>query len=95
MGSVVRVRLFAPFDQLCGQREVSVEVPESPTVAEVLMRLVEQQPALEGYILKRTGNGKTDFENYFLACVGEEIVLPDEVLPDGAEVKLFVPHAGG
>ncbi len=95
MGSVVRVRLFAPFDRLCGRRDVVVKFSGTPTLADVLLRLVEQHPALGRYILKRAGNGTADFENYFLACVGETIVLPENVLPDGAEVALFAPHAGG
>lgn len=71
------------------------EFSGTPRLADVLLRLVEQHPALGRYILKRTGNGTVDFENYFLACVGENIVLPEDMIQDGTEVKLFVPHAGG
>lgn len=95
MRSVVRVRLFAPFDRLCGRRDVVAEFSGTPRLADVLLRLVDQHPALGRYILKRTGNGTVHFENYFLACVGENIVLPEDMIPDGAEVKLFAPHAGG
>ncbi len=95
MRSVVRVRLFAPFDRLCGRRDVIAEFSGTPTLADVLKRLVAEHPALENYLLRRTGSGTPDFENYFLACVGETIVLPEDVLPDGAEVALFAPHAGG
>ena len=95
MRSVVRVRLFAPFDRLCGRRDVVAEFSGTPTLADVLARLAEEYPALEGYLLRRTGHGPVDFEDYFLACVGDRIVLPDDVLPDGAEVTLFAPHAGG
>ncbi len=95
MRSVVRVRLFAPFDRLCGRRDVVAEFSGTPRLADVLQRLVEQHPVLGRYILKRAGTGTTDFENYFLACVGETIVLPEDMIPDGAEVKLFAPLAGG
>ncbi|GEM_PF-5224012 len=95
VSSLVRVRLFAPFDRLCGRRDVVAEFSGTPRLAGVLLRLVEQHPALGRYILKRTGNGTVDFENYFLACVGENIVLPEDMIQDGTEVKLFVPHAGG
>ena len=95
MGTVVHVRLFSPFDRLCGSRRVTAEFPTTPRLADVLARLVEEHPALGSYLLRRTGSGTLDFENYFLACVGETIVLPEDVLPDGAEVALFAPHAGG
>jgi molybdopterin converting factor small subunit len=95
VGSVVRVRLFAPFDRLCSRKDVIAEFSGTPRLADVLLRLVEQHPALGRYILKRAGNGTADFENYFLACVGENIVLPEDLIPDGAEIKLFAPHAGG
>jgi molybdopterin converting factor small subunit len=95
VATVVRVRLFAPFDRLCGRREVVLEFPGTPKLADVLTRLVAEHPALGRFILKRTGNGTVDFENYFLACVGENIVLPEDIIPDGAEVNLFAPHAGG
>lgn len=72
-----------------------MEFSGTPRLADVLLRLMEEHPALGRYILKRTGSGGPDFENYFLACVGDRIVIPDEVLPDGAEVTLFAPHAGG
>jgi molybdopterin converting factor small subunit len=93
--AVVRIRLFAPFDRLCGRKNVVEEFSDTPTLADVLKRLVAEHPALEGYLLKRAGGCAVDFENYFLACVGERIVLPDDALPDGAEVALFAPHAGG
>ncbi|MBI2163362.1 MAG: MoaD/ThiS family protein [candidate division NC10 bacterium] len=95
VGILVRVRLFAPFDRLCGRRDAVVEFPGTPTLADVLIRLVAEHPALERYLLRRTGDGAVDFTDYFLACVGETILLPDDVLSDGAEVKLFAPHAGG
>ncbi len=72
-----------------------MQFPGTPRLADVLMRLVDEHPALGRYILKRMGNETVDFENYFLACVGENIVLPEESISDGAEVKLFAPHAGG
>ncbi len=95
VGSVVCVRLFAPFDRLCGRRDVVAEFPDTPTLADVLKRLVAEHPALERYLLRRTGDSAVDFTDYFLACVGDRIVLPNDVLPDGAEVTLFAPHAGG
>jgi len=95
VGTVVHVRLFSPFDRLCGSRRVTAEFPTTPRLADVLARLVEEHPALENYLLRRTGHGRVDFEDYFLACVGDTIVLPDDVVPDGAEITLFAPHAGG
>jgi len=95
VGSAVRVRLFAPFDRLCGRRDELVEFVDIPKLADVLLRLVKEHPALESYLLKRAGNETMDFENYFLACIGDTILLPDDSLPDGAEIALFAPHAGG
>lgn len=95
VGSVVRVRLFAPFDRLCGRRDVVAEFPGTPTLADVLKRLIDEHPGLERYLLRRTGDGAVDFTDYFLACVGGTIVLPEDVLTDGVDVTLFVPHAGG
>jgi len=93
--TVVHLRLFSPFDRLCGMQRVTVEFPCPPTLRDVLLRFVDRYPALGKYLLKRTGSGSADFEDYFLACVGEEIMLLEDMIPDGAEVKLFAPHAGG
>ena len=95
VATVVRVRLFAPFDRLCGSKRVAVEFSEPPRLADMLVHLVKQHPALERYLLRRTGDGAVDFTDYFLACVGGTIVLPEDVLTDGVEVTLFAPHAGG
>lgn len=95
MRSVVHVRLFSPFDRLCGKSRVTAEFSTTPCLADVLARLVEEHPALGSYLGQRTGHGRTDFEDYFLACVGITILRPEDVLADGAEVTLFAPHAGG
>jgi molybdopterin synthase catalytic subunit len=79
----VSLRLFASLRELAGQRELSLELPEGATVADLKCRLEKDYPALQG-ILDRV-----------VFAVNDDYVPAGEPLHAGAEVAAIPPVSGG
>ena len=79
----VRVRLFAIARQRVGGGEVTVELPEGATVAELRAALAASHPAL-GSVLPSA-----------LIAVQARYADDSETIPPGAEAAVIPPVSGG
>ncbi|MFQ5654355.1 MAG: molybdopterin converting factor subunit 1 [Planctomycetota bacterium] len=79
----VEILLFASLRERVGRAEVSLEVPESLTVGELLSPLAREIPSLEG----RLGQVRV--------AVDREFSDPADRVPAGVEIALIPPVSGG
>ena len=79
----VNVRLFAGLSDLLGQRQVSLELAEGATVAQLRDQLSREYPAV------------TPFLASLVCAIDEEFVPTEHSLRDGDEVALIPPVSGG
>ncbi len=86
----VRVKLFALYRELAGEKEVQLELPRGAKVMDMLKALEERFPRLRGRFTER----KSEQRSYILMRGGR---WPDlnEPLRDGEEFALFPPVGGG
>ncbi len=80
---IVQVRLFARARDLGGADQVSVELPERATVADLRRELARAVPALASLL-----------EHSALA-VNDEFAADGLVLAEGMEIALLPPVSGG
>jgi molybdopterin converting factor small subunit len=84
----------SPFREWLGQRTLTIHWEDRITLQEVLERLGAAHPAFRANV---TGGGLTQPAFDHLAAVivdGDFLALPSTI-PDGAEVHVFTPLAGG
>ena len=79
----VSVRLFAGLHDLLGQRNVTLELPERATVADLRTQLSREYPVV------------TPFLTTLVCAVGDEYVTADYPLHEGDDVALIPPVSGG
>jgi molybdopterin converting factor subunit 1 len=77
------VKFFAAFHDLTGRRELSLELREGLTVAELYHDLRARFPRL------------ADYSGSLLYSVNAEYVAADHALHDGDEVAFIPPVSGG
>jgi molybdopterin converting factor subunit 1 len=80
---VVKVLFFAALYERVGMRQVTMELPEGSTVAELQRTLAERFPQLATY------------GSSLLFAVNAAYVPSNEPLRDGDEVALIPPVSGG
>jgi molybdopterin synthase catalytic subunit len=79
----VSVRLFAGLHDLLGRRELTLELPEGATVADLRDQLSREYPVVSPFLPT-------------LVCAVDEEYVPVETrLRDGAEVAVIPPVSGG
>lgn len=79
----VTVIFFAALRSITGHSRLTLELPKGSTVGDLKRLLLERWPDL-----------KLSFDG-IVVSIGEHTAEDDEVLPDGAQVGLFHPIAGG
>ena len=79
----VTVIFFAALRSITGHGRLTLELPQGSTVGDLKRLLLERWPDLK---LSLQG---------IVVSIGEHTAEDDEVLPDGAQVGLFHPIAGG
>jgi len=79
----ISVLFFATFRDKAGTNRVELAIPAGTTIEGLRVILSEQFPALES------------LANHALASINKEYALPEQVIPDGAEVAWFPPVSGG
>ena len=79
----VSVRLFAGLHDLLGERNVTLELPERATVADLRTQLSREYPVV------------TPFLTTLVCAVGDEYVTADHPLREGDDVALIPPVSGG
>lgn len=81
--ATVRMKYFAAARERAGTQEEAVELPAGSTVAALLEVLVQKHPALKPLL------------PHVRVAVNQEFAAVGEAVPDGAEVALIPPVAGG
>jgi molybdopterin converting factor subunit 1 len=79
----VHIRLFAGLHDLLGERNVTLELSDGATVADLRDQLSRQYPVITPYLPT------------LVCAVDEEYVTPDHALRDGDDVALIPPVSGG
>ena len=79
----VRVLLFAAARELAGADTFDVELSDSATVADLLARLLVEEPKLAALVERSR------------VAVNSEVVAPDTLIRPSAEVALIPPVSGG
>jgi molybdopterin converting factor small subunit len=79
----VHVQFFSRLRDLVGASEMSLEVPESATAADLLERVYAQTPALR------------DWDKSILVASGVEFVERGYVVKSGDEISIMPPVQGG
>lgn len=79
----IRVLLFASVRQSAGGDEIVLDVPDGATAGDLLGRLREKIPALEG------------LADRIKLAVNEEFVPGDRVLREGDVAAVIPPMSGG
>lgn len=81
--AIVRMKYFAAARERAGVQEEAVELPAGSTVAALLELLVQRHPALKPLL------------PHVRVAVNQEFAAVADPVPDGAEVALIPPVAGG
>ena len=79
----INVRLFAGLHDLLGQRQITLQLAEGATIAQLRERLSQEYPVV------------TPFLSTLVCAVDEEYVTSEHPLRDGDEVALIPPVSGG
>lgn len=79
----VNVKLFAIAKDIVGRGELTVELPEGSTVADLFERLQEQFPRLK------------ELQGSLVFSINREYGNPEQPLDGGDEVALIPPVSGG
>ena len=79
----IRVKFFAILRERAGAAELSKEIAEGSTVAQLWESLQKDYPKLAGLTFR------------LLYAVNQSYVTPQEVLKDGDEVAIIPPVSGG
>lgn len=87
----VRVKFFAIYRELTGEKEVQIELPPGAKVLDMLRLLEERYPKLRG---KFTEGFEGNRSSYILMKGGRWPDLNDRI-EDGEEFALFPPVGGG
>lgn len=82
---MVTVKFFAVLKSLVGKEEVSVEIKEGTSLAQLIEQLKADLPPLID-IMKKGG---------LLISVNQEVLEKDAIIKDGDEVAFLPPFAGG
>lgn len=79
----VNILLFATLKDLAGKNRLSVNLPETATVADVKQSLAALYPEMEAHV------------NAAIAAVNQEYAFVGDAVHDGDEVAFFPPVSGG
>ncbi|MFQ5578987.1 MAG: MoaD/ThiS family protein [Nitrospiria bacterium] len=82
---MVKVRFFAVLKHLVGKEELSLEVEEETTLAQVIEKLQENLPALKDLLSERR----------ILISVNQEAAEKSCLIKNGDEIAFLPPFAGG
>lgn len=79
----VQIRLFATLKDRAGREQISVQLPDGASVADLLKAVGETYPALQPYLSSA------------VVAINHEFAFPEDSLHPGDEVALFPPVSGG
>lgn len=79
----VKVKLFAVYQEVYKQEEISLNIPKKSQVKDILKIIIQEKPSLKNW------------ENITKLAVNLEFVTPDFEVKDGDEIALIPPVSGG
>lgn len=83
MMNKIRVLFFATLRERAGVKEISLEVSQETTVADLKALVIEKLPTLQ------------EAFSATLTSVNKEFAFDETIIPEGAEVAFFPPVSGG
>ncbi len=86
----VKVKLFAIYRELAGQKQAELELPDGTTVRGMLLALENKFEKLRGKLVSRVERDRT-----FVLTRGGRWPKLDDIVHDGEEYSLFPPIGGG
>lgn len=81
----VKIRFFASFREKTGLEEMTLDVGDKTTVAQIIDELTESLGGLKE--LFKGGSA--------IVAVNHEVVKPESTVQDGDEIAIFPPVSGG
>ncbi|MEE9594318.1 MAG: molybdopterin converting factor subunit 1 [Candidatus Hydrothermarchaeales archaeon] len=81
----VKIRFFAGFREKTGMDEMSLEIGDQTTVAQIINELNESLEGLNELLMSGTA----------IVAVNQEVVKPESIIYAGAEIAIFPPVSGG
>jgi MoaD family protein len=88
----MKVRFFKPFDELAGNKEISLDLKKPIPVKELLAILADRIPSFKSYVRKEGD----EVQSFFVILVrGDEILQLSDLVRDGDVVKVLPPISGG
>ena len=88
----VTIRAYAHYEQMMGQKELVLSLPEGATSRHVLAALRELKA---GHQLPTPDGTAEEIWRSVVLARNHEILQPDEPLVDGDEIVLLPPLSGG
>jgi molybdopterin converting factor subunit 1 len=79
----VKIRLFAILRDIAKIDWIELDLPEGSTGKDLLIELGKKYPPLKGTIEKSA------------IAVNENYLMPDETIPENAEIAIIPPVSGG
>lgn len=79
----VRLRLFATFREIVGEKDITRDVEDGSTVGDLVTDLITEHPKLE------------KFKESMIYSVNKEYADPGRKLNEGDEVGILPPVTGG
>ncbi len=79
----VTVKLFAIYQEIYKQKEITLKIPENSNVKDILKIIIQEKPSLKNW------------ENITKLAVNLEFVSPEFQVKDGDEIALIPPVSGG
>lgn len=87
----ITTRAYGAVAWAMGRRHLTVDLPGSPTVGDLLRVLAQQHAGLSAYL----ATGPLAVTDVLMIVIGSDEVSTKHKLADGDEVLLVVPAAGG
>ncbi len=81
----VKIRFFAGFREKTGMDEMSLEIGDQTTVAQIINELTESLEGLNELLMGGTA----------IVAVNQEVVKPESIIHAGDEIAIFPPVSGG
>lgn len=90
MGDQVTVKLYSPFSDVAGCRQVALPVTHPMSVADTLHLLGDCYPALKPYVSEGGQQGGA-----YLLVINGRLACPDDTIRPGDEIFLCAQVSGG
>ena len=91
----VKVKLFALYREITGEKEIELELPEKSTILDLIKIITKKYPQLEKHLLLREDEISDEPRIILNGRNIEWLGGPKTELREGDTIALFPPAAGG